>query len=121
LRVVISAVSGVGLLETRFAGEEMIAMIRIPRVRLVLVVAALLTLLVVPMAGARTLSSPALRSADGWLGVTLRWAEDLVGLRQAGHPGHSGAKTPRHAKDVLLQPNGGGCITPDGRPGPACF
>jgi hypothetical protein len=111
-------VSGAGLLEPRFAGEEMIAMIRIPRVRLVLVVAALLTLLAVPMAGARTLSSPALHSAEGWLGATLRWAEDLAGLRQPSGHGHPGAKTPGNAKDVLFQPNNGGCIDPIGRTRP---
>jgi hypothetical protein len=97
----------------------MIAMIRIPRVRLVLVVAALFALLVMPMAGARPLSSPALHSVDGWLGSTLRWAEDLVGLRQPGHPGRSGGKAPRNAKEeTLVHPNGGGCIGPDGRTRP---
>jgi hypothetical protein len=100
----------------------MIAMIRIPRVRLVLVVAALFALLVMPMAGARPLSSPTLHSADGgWLGATLRWAEGLVGLRQPSSHGHSGAKTPRSVKEEFFHPNGGGCIGPDGRPKPACI
>ena len=53
-------------------------MTHIPRVRLILVLAALLALLVVPMAGARTLGSPSLHSADGgWLGAALRWARTM--------------------------------------------
>ena len=49
-------------------------MIRMPRVRLSLVLAALVILLVVPMAGARTLGAPSIHSADGgWLGAALTW------------------------------------------------
>jgi hypothetical protein len=110
-------------LEPRFAGEEMIAMSRMPRMRLVLVAVALLTLLAVPMAGARTMSSPSLHSGDGgWLGATLRWVEDLTGLRHPGHPhGQSGRQTPpNQTEETIKSAQGGGCISPDGRPQP-CF
>lgn len=96
---------------------------RIPRVRLVLVVAALLALLVVPMAGAWTLSSPSGHSADGsWIGAALRWVEDAVGLRPVHH-GHSGTGKPVNTKDdepAAAHPNSGGCIDPIGRTRP-CF
>jgi hypothetical protein len=103
----------------------MIAMIRIPRVRLVLVVAALLILLAVPVVGARTLSSPSLHSADGdWLGAALRWAEGLVGFHASTHHhGNTGGPVPPYQKDETstYTPQGGGCIGPDGRPKPICF
>lgn len=91
-------------------------MIRVPRVCLVLVVIALLALLVVPVAGARTLSSPpAHNSESGWLSAAFHWMEDLVGLRSHGHRPPS-----VHRKDIILYPNGGSCINPDGRPNPLC-
>jgi hypothetical protein len=93
----------------------MIAMTRIPRVRQVLVVAALTALFVVPMVGARTASSPSLHSADGgWLGATLRWIEDAVGLN--GH-GPAVSKAPRHQKAA----QNGNCQDPNGKPRPICF
>jgi Spy/CpxP family protein refolding chaperone len=109
-------------LEPRFAGEEMIAMSRMPRIRLVLVAAALLALLVVPMAGARPVSSPSLHSVDGgWLGATLRWAADLAGLRHPGHSnGQSGRQTLPNQKETLNTTQGGGCVDPFGRPRP-CY
>jgi hypothetical protein len=95
----------------------MIAMTRIPRVRLVLVVAALMALLVVPMVGAKTLSSPSLHAADGgWLGATLRWVEDAVALNSHGH---AVSKAPRHQKEA----QNGNCQDPTGgkpKP-PICF
>jgi hypothetical protein len=100
-------------------------MIRIPRVRLVLVVAALLVLIAVPTAGARTLlSTSSVHSAEGgWLGAALRWAGDLVGFNSSARPhGHTGSQVPPNQKDgqVLLQPLGGPCIDPMGHPRP-CF
>ena len=107
------------MLEPRFDGEEMIAMIRIPRVCLVFVVTALLALLVVPMAGARAVSSPSVHAADGgWVGAALRWVEDLAGLRRPGHPDHRGTKPPVNAKSEEAVT--GTCIDPMGRPRP-CF
>ena len=98
-------------------------MARMPRMRLVLVVTALLALLIVPMASARPVSSPSLHSVDGWFGTALRWVEDLAGLRHAGHHGRSGNQASLNQKDGTPPPNspqGGGCITPDGRPRPLC-
>lgn len=95
-------------------------MTRIPRVRLALAVTALLALLVVPMAGARTLSPSSAHSTDsGWLSAALLWVEDFAGLRNAGH--HGQPKPPVHQKDGLNQPNGGSCIDPQGHPRPICL
>jgi hypothetical protein len=112
-------------LEPRFAGEEMIAMTRMPRVRLVLVAAALLALLVAPMAGARTVGSASIHpAASDWIGDVLSWAQNLVGLRHTGHHGRSGTQAPPNQKDTTTptpsSPLGGGCVTPDGRPKPLC-
>jgi hypothetical protein len=101
----------------------MIAMSRMPRVRLVLVAAALLTLLVMPMAGARTVGSSSIHPVGSdWVGDVLSWAQNLVGLRHAGHHGRSGNQTPLTQKDepTTNAAQGGGCVTPDGRPRPLC-
>jgi hypothetical protein len=100
-----------------FVGEEMIAMIRVPRVRLVLVVAALLVLLAVPMVGARALTSPSVHpAAGGWLGAALTWAQGLAGLQQPVHRhGHSGSQ-PNRKDGTIMQPAGGGCVDPMGHP-----
>jgi hypothetical protein len=110
-------------LEPRFAGEEMIAMSRIPRVRLILVVTALLALLIVPMAGARTAGSASVRPADSdWIGGVLSWVQTLVGLRQTDHHSRSGPQSPLNQKETstINTTQGGGCISPDGRPRP-CY
>jgi hypothetical protein len=113
-------------LEPRFVGEEMIAMFRMPRIRLVLGAAALLTLLAAPMAGARTVgSAPVLLAGGDWVGAALSWAQNLAGIRHAGHHGRSGNQAPPNQKDGTTTPppastQGGGCITPDGRPRPLC-
>jgi hypothetical protein len=102
----------------------MMAMIRIPRVRLVLVLAALLALLVVPMVGARTLGSPALHSADGgWLGVALHWIAGIAGFDSSiRHHGHSGPVPPNQKEDPqAMTPQGGGCVGPDGHIKPICL
>jgi hypothetical protein len=106
--------------EPAFVGEEMIAMTHIPRVRLILVLAALLALLVVPMTGARPLSSPSLHSADGsWLGAALRWVDDFF----VPHHGHVGSQVPPGQKEdpQANKPQGGGCVGPDGHIKPACL
>ena len=91
-------------------------MIRIPRVCLVLIVVALLALLTAPLAGARpvTSASSAHQVNSGWLSAALHWAADLAGLRSQGHRPPS-----VHQKDTTsgtMQPNGGPCIDPFGRP-----
>ena len=96
-------------------------MTRIPRVRLVLVVAALLTLIAVPMAGARTLNAPSVHATgSGWLGAALDWAGGFAGF---AHRGHTGSQVPPHRKDDpnANKPQGGGCIDPMGHPRPICF
>ena len=98
-------------------------MSRMPRVRLVLVVTALLALLIVPIAGARTVGSPSIHPAGSdWIGGVLSWAQNLVGLRQAGHHGRSGPQSPLNQKETTTTNvvQGGGCISPDGRPRP-CY
>ena len=97
-------------------------MSRMPRMRLVLAAVALLTRLAVPMAGARPVSAPSLHSVDGgWLGATLRWVEDLTGLRHPGHPnGKPGRQAPQNQKETLNSTQGGGCVDPFGRPRPLC-
>jgi hypothetical protein len=74
-----------------------------------------------PVAGARTVSSPsAHQSGSGWIGAALHWVEELAGLRPQGHRPPS-----IHRKDGVLgggsgtmQPSGGACIDPFGRPAP---
>jgi hypothetical protein len=115
-----SAVSSVvSALEPRFVGEEMIAMIRIPRVCLILVVTALLVLMVAPIAGARTVSSPSAHpSESGWIGAALHWVEGLVGIHHPAASGHRGTKpvTTKAEEDAII----GTCIDPMGRPKP-CY
>jgi hypothetical protein len=87
-------------------------MIRIPRVCLVLVVTALLALLVVPVAGARTLSSPPAHPADGgWSGAVQHWVSALFGPSHPNHHRRSGAKVPN-----TKEATGGSCIDPVGKP-----
>jgi hypothetical protein len=96
-------------------------MVGMPRVRLVLIVAALFTLIVVPMASARTVFPSVPLSEGSWLGATLRWAEDLVGLRQPARP-HGQPKAPLSQKDgTTSSAQGGGCVDPFGHPRPLCL
>lgn len=97
-------------------------MIRVPRVCLVFVVIVLLALLVVPMAGARTVSSPSIHPSDGgWVGTALRWVEDLTGLHRPAQQGHRGTKPGVSTKDTSSTNSiTGTCIDPMGRPRP-CF
>ena len=100
-------------------------MFRMPRIRLVFVVTALLALLAVPMAGARTLGSASARPVDSdWVGGVLSWAQNLVGIHHAGRHGRSGSQAPLNQKDgtttTPTSTQGGGCVTPDGRPRPLC-
>jgi hypothetical protein len=89
-------------------------MIRIPRVCLVLVVTALLALLVVPVVGARTLSSPPAHPADGgWSGAVQHWVSALFG---PSHPNHHRAKVPN-----TKEATGGSCIDPVGKPSSYCL
>ena len=96
-------------------------MTRVPRICLVFVVTALLALLMAPVAGARTVSSPpAQLSGRGWLGAALHWVEDLVGLRPHGHRGHGSSVQQKDGSGSTSQTNGGSCVDPFGRPRPLC-
>jgi hypothetical protein len=95
-------------------------MSRIPY-RRILVVSMLLALTVVPMAGARTVKSPAVQAHGGdWLGAALRWVEDIAGLWPSGHrPNVPGTKD-LEITTGGLRPSGGSCIDPGGHPNPLC-
>ena len=96
-------------------------MSRIPRSRLVFVLVAVLALVVVPMASARSLETPQVthRTLDGWFSAALRWAEELAGLRPVT-PDHGGRSvTPPQA--ATKGASGGSCIDPQGTPRPWCL
>lgn len=91
-------------------------MTRIPRLRRLFALSAILALTAVPLASARPLESPTVQEADGgWLGTALKWVEDLVGLRRPSpaDPGRSRQAAPRQNAKVSM---GGSCIDPQGRP-----
>jgi hypothetical protein len=94
---------------------------RIPRSRLVFVLVTALTLVVVPMAGARSLEAPqaAQRTLDGWFSVAARWVEDLAGLRPAA-PNH-GRRSATPPQQQTKAAAGGSCIDPHGNPRPWCL
>lgn len=92
------------------------------RFRRILVFTALLALIVVPMAGARTAGAPSVHPADdGWIGTALRWVEDLAGLRSPAGPHHGrfGHQTPPNTKTESAATSGP-CIDPMGHPRP-CY
>jgi hypothetical protein len=93
-------------------------MTRIPRLRRLFALAAVLALTVVPLASARPLESPIVHEAGGgWLGTALQWVEDLVNPRSSkpAGPHRPGQAAPRQDAKVSL---GGSCIDPQGRPVP---
>jgi hypothetical protein len=77
LKVVISAIPVSDFRPwNRDSVEEMSAMTRIPCLRQVAVLATLLTLTLVPMAGARNVGEPGAQPAgDSWVGVAVRAIE----------------------------------------------
>lgn len=95
-------------------------MTRIPRLRRLFALAAVLALTAVPLASARPLAAPAVHEADGgWLGTALQWVEDLVNLRGSNPAGPSR----RRGQAVIPRKEGSGtnsgsCIDPVGRPRP---
>ena len=98
-------------------------MTRIPRLRRLFTLAAVLALTVTPLASARPLESPTVHEADGgFVGAALRWVEDLVGFRRPA-PADRGQQ-PRPVaiprKEGSSSTNGGSCIDPVGRPRPLC-
>jgi hypothetical protein len=91
---------------------------RIPRLRRLFTLAAVLALTVVPLASARPLESPVVREADGgWLGNALKWVEDLVSPRRPNPTGlhRPGQAAPRQDAKTSM---GGSCIDPQGYPRP---
>jgi hypothetical protein len=99
----------------------MSAMTRIPCLRQIVVLATLLTLTVVPMAGARGLGESAQPAGDSWIAVAVRTVEGLFNAA----PSARSHRPVQNRKDdsAVNKPAGGGCIGPDGRPNtnPLCF
>ena len=96
--------------------DEEMAMTRIPRLRRLFALAAVLALTVVPLASARPVESPAAQHAGGdFVSAALKWVEDLVGLRRSGPigPRRPVQAAPRQDAKVSM---GGSCIDPQGRP-----
>jgi len=92
-------------------------MTRIPCLRQIVVLATLLTLTVVPMAGARSVGGPAVQPAgDGWVGVAVRAIEGLF----SPAPSTRSHRPVQNRKDGTYQPSGGGCLDPLGHPRPIC-
>lgn len=95
-------------------------MTRIPCLRQVAVLATLLTLTLVPMAGARNVGEPGAQPAgDSWVGVAVRAIE---GFFSPAYSARSHRPVQNRKDDSTAnQPAGGGCIGPDGRPKPLCL
>jgi len=94
---------------------------RIPRSRLVCVLVTTLALVVVPMAGARSLETPqvAHRTLEGWFDTAVRWAEELAGLRPAAPD--NGGRSATASQQGTKAAAGGSCIDPHGNPRPGCL
>ena len=95
-------------------------MTRIPRLRRLFALAAVLALIVVPLASARPLEGPAGQEADGgFISATLKWMEDLVGFRRPG-PADRGRRQGQAAipQSSNSKQQSGSCIDPVGRPRP---
>jgi hypothetical protein len=121
LKVVISAIPVTDVRPwNRDSVEEMSAMTRIPCLRQIAVLATLLTLTVVPMAGARSVGAPGVEPAGGsWVGTVVRAIEGLFNPAQS-------ARSHRPVQNRKDDPNankpaGGGCLDPQGHPKPLCL
>lgn len=92
-------------------------MTRIPRLHLILVLAAILVLGSVPLASARPLATSQMveRTVDGWIGAAVRWLEDLVGLGRSTADRTAGSLA-SHQKGGGTTPTGGSCLDPTGKP-----
>lgn len=94
-------------------------MTRIPCLRQIVVLATLLILTVVPMAGARSLGETTLQPAgDSWVGAAVRAIEGLfnpVSVRS-----HRPAQN-RKDDATTNHAQGGGCVDPQGHPKPLCI
>lgn len=97
-------------------------MTRIPRLCLILAMAAVLVLASVPFASARPLATSRVveRTVDGWLGVAVRWLEDLVGRQRSASERTSGSAESNQKGGQT--PTGGSCADPTGGgiPRPGC-
>lgn len=94
-------------------------MSRIPCLRQIVVLAALLTLTVVPMASARSVGETAGQPAgEGWVGVAVRAIEGLFNPMPAARS-HRPVQNRKDDADTN-RPSGGGCLDPLGRPKPIC-
>jgi len=83
-------------------------------------VVAVLSLMMVPMAGARPVESPAIHESEGgWLSSALKWVEDLAGIRRPG-PANHGRRSGQEgvSRGTEKTSLGGSCIDPQGYPKP---
>ena len=95
-------------------------MTRIPCLRQIAVLATLLTLTVVPMAGARSVGETAIRPAgDSWVGAAVRAIEGLFNPAQSARS-HRPVQNRKDDPEVN-RPAGGGCLDPQGHPKPLCL
>ncbi|HKI05554.1 MAG TPA: hypothetical protein VKK31_26475 [Thermoanaerobaculia bacterium] len=87
---------------------------RIPCARLVLT-AAVLALLVVPMAGARPVEAPRQteRMVTGWFDAAMRWFEGVSGFRRPSSD-RTGTSGSQDNKISSATTSGGSCIDPVG-------
>ncbi len=92
-------------------------MTRIPRLRRLFALAAVLALTVVPLASARPLERPMPQADGDFVSAALKWAEDLVGFRRPGSAerGRRQGQAQIQRKDSTQS---GSCIDPVGRPRP---
>jgi hypothetical protein len=98
----------------------MSAMTRIPCLRQVVVLATLLTLTVVPMAGARSLGDPTVQPAgDSWVGAAVRTIEGF--FSRVSVRSHRPVQNRKDDEPNLNRPAGGGCLDPQGHPKPLCI
>lgn len=95
-------------------------MTRIPCLRQIVVLATLLTLTVVPMAGARSVGETAVQPAgDSWVGVAVRAIEGLFNPMPSARSHRPAQNRKDDANTNHAQ--GGGCVDPQGHPKPLCI
>ncbi len=97
-------------------------MTRVSRSRRIFASAIVLSLTMIPMAGARPLERPAAVESEGAFTAALHWVEDLFSFRRPGPAAHGRrAGQPAVQQKEGSSTNGGSCIDPVGRPSPWCF
>ena len=95
-------------------------MIRISRLHLVLVIAAVCALVSAPLASARPLATSGVleRTVDGWIGAAMRWVGDVAGLRRSSS--EPAIASPMATQKGNQSTTNTSCIDPQGKPKPWC-